>query len=474
MARGSHLSIKFLVSTLVLLTASLCQSQLLAEKFNPTESKSFAQLVLNIGSNGGRGCLHTFREDSPGLTSHRDVVKGQRALPTKSHDLTFVVQQRNMDQLTRILHDVSDPASENYGNHMTKKEVIDLTSNPDSNNEVVAYLRAAGADITLVEHGGSSITARGPISLWERMLNTEFYSYSLPSKMIDGELQSNTNTIQAHEFVRTEKYSVPLHLDKHVAFVMNTVQLPQFRSTKVPVTKIDSVDTVKSSKFSEETVLYQGYVTPQLLNNAYGIDDNTGHPQATQAAYETGGQVFSPQDLATFQKDLKLPIRPASETIGNMTVTSKWCRENGYSICAESNLDMMYMLAMADTPTITYYSSERMSWFLVTVLYSPRPPPLVISISYTSEERYVSRGEAATLEDAVKILGVMGVTVLASAGDDGVSPVPARLDASRCGYVPLYPASCPYIVSVGATQVSDYSRLHSEQAVVSRLILEKV
>ena len=122
---------------------------------------------------------------------------------------------------------------------------------------------------------------------------------------------------------------------------------------------------MKSSKFSEETVLYRGYVTPQLLNNAYGIEDNIGHPQATQAAYETGGQVFSPQDLATFQKDLKLPIRPASETVGNMTVTAKWCRENGYSICAESNLDMMYMLAMADTPTITYYSSERMSWFQI-------------------------------------------------------------------------------------------------------------
>ena len=244
--------------------------------------------------------------------------------------------------------------------------------------------------------------------------------------------------------------------------VINTVQLPQLRSSKVPLTKIVSEDVMKSSRFSEDSVLWQGYVTPQLLNNAYSIEDNVGHPRATQAAYETNNQVFSPQDLTTFQKVLKLPIIAASEYIGNKTVTAAWCKNNGYSLCAEANLDVMYMLAVANTPTINYYSSERMSWFLVTVLYSPKPPPLVISISYSSEERYISRGEADTLEEALKMLGVMGVTVLASAGDDGVSPVGARLDASRCSYTPLYPASCPYIVSVGATQVNIYFRLHTE------------
>lgn len=451
-----HLTIKFLVCTIVLLTESLCYSQQHFENSGSIKSKLSAHGFV-LGLDGGRGSLHSFRENSPGLTLHSDVVKGLRALRTASHDVTFVVKQRNMDELTRILHDVSDPKSKNYGNHMTRNEVVDLTTNPDSHDEIVAYLEAAGAIITLVEHGGSSITARGPISFWERMLDTEFYSYSLPSNMIDGELESNMQTIHAHEFLRTEKYSVPLYLDQHVAFVMNTVQLPQLRSSKVPLTKIAPEDVKKSSRFSVESEIWQSYVTPQLLNDAYFIDDNTGHPRATQAAFETNDQVFSPQDLTTFQKVLKLPIRAVTETIGNKTVTSKWCKANGYTVCAESNIDMMYMLAVADTPTIIYYTTERMSWFLVTVLYSPRPPPLVISMSYSIEERYISQGEAQTLEEAVKMLGVMGVTVLASAGDDGVSPRAARIDANRCSYVPLYPASCPYIVSVGATQVTKHS-----------------
>ena len=35
-----------------------------------------------------------------------------------------------MEQLTKFLHDVSDPTSDNYGQHMTVEAVANLTSNP--------------------------------------------------------------------------------------------------------------------------------------------------------------------------------------------------------------------------------------------------------------------------------------------------------------------------------------------------------
>ena len=37
--------------------------------------------------------------------------------------------------------------------------------------------------------------------------------------------------------------------------------------------------------------------------------------------------------------------------------------------------------------------------------------------------------------------------------DDGASSFMARNDLSRCGYMPLFPASCPYVTAVGGTQV---------------------
>ena len=398
--------------------------------------------------------MHAHRERSPGLLSHDDVVKGQRAHASTSHDVIFVVKKRNMDELTRILHDVSDPTSQNYGNHMTRDEIIKLTSNPESKDEIMAYLKAAGATVTLVSHAGESITASASIGVWERMFNTEFFTYTLPESVVDSTTPSSRNAANLHTFVRTEEYSVPLALDSHVDFVMNTVQLPQLRSSKIPYIKVNPSDLPSgSSRFNLETEVIPNFVTPQVINNIYNIESNTGHPRATQAAYETVEQLFSEGDLTQFQKTFKLPIRAINASYGGHLATPEFCKASGYSICAEGNLDIMYMLSIADTPTIHWYSDLPMAWFLYDIVYAPKTPPLVISMSYGSEERYLSISEYSTFENAAKMLGVMGVTVLASAGDDGVSPQAARRDAAQCKYMPFYPASCPYVISVGATQV---------------------
>lgn len=49
-------------------------------------------------------------------------------------------------------------------------------------------------------------------------------------------------------------------------------------------------------------------------------------------------------------------------------------------------------------------------------------------------------------------LGVQGVTVFVSSGDDGVANFQARGDAADCGYTPSFPATSPYVTAVGATQ----------------------
>lgn len=55
----------------------------------------------------------------------------------------------------------------------------------------------------------------------------------------------------------------------------------------------------------------------------------------------------------------------------------------------------------------------------------------------------------------------VGVTLVAASGDDGASSSRARsvadggLGASYCGYAPQFPASCPYVTAVGATQGVD-------------------
>ena len=46
-------------------------------------------------------------------------------------DMIFAVQQTNIDELTNILYDISDPDSPNYGQHWSNDEVSEFTSNPE-------------------------------------------------------------------------------------------------------------------------------------------------------------------------------------------------------------------------------------------------------------------------------------------------------------------------------------------------------
>ena len=49
-------------------------------------------------------------------------------------------------------------------------------------------------------------------------------------------------------------------------------------------------------------------------------------------------------------------------------------------------------------------------------------------------------------------LGAQGVTIVAATGDDGVAGYKARNDTAQCKYTASFPATCPYVTSVGGTQ----------------------
>lgn len=75
-----------------------------------------------------------------------------------------------------------------------------------------------------------------------------------------------------------------------------------------------------------------------------------------------------------------------------------------------------------------------------------------------SEQSVMASGELSFLDDHFMALGAMGITVVASSGDDGVfnfaGDVVADGSASVCTLpAPSYPAVSPYVTAVGATQI---------------------
>ena len=375
---------------------------------------------------------HVFKESSRDLSIRTNIEKRGRMRHDQTHEVIFAVQQKNMDELTSILYDISDPDSPNYGQHWSKDDVTEFTSNPEGRDAVVLYLNSNGASVVSETRAGEYITARAPVKIWEKMFSTEFFAFRMTH-----------SDASVENFIRAEHYSVPRELDKHLASVFNTIEM----FDQIPK-QTQSIPMAKKGEFSTAGT---GYMTPDSLRSYYNMTGTSGSINSTQMIYGSIGQYFSPANLATFQAWTNSPLIPAANLIGGHVDDQKCVI---HSNCAEANLDMQYIMTMSPySPTTYWYSDNWFSDFLQEVVNTVKPPK-IISFSYGSVETNVVASVYIGFDTEAIKLGIQGTTILASSGDDGVSPFSARADRNKCGYVPTFPASSPYVIAVGGTIVS--------------------
>ena len=376
----------------------------------------------------GSTISHIFKETAAHLSARTDVVKTTRVSRDYLHEVIFVIHQRNMDELTRILEDVSDPKSLNYGKHMTKQEISHLTANPEAHEAVAEYLLANGASVTSKTIVGEYIGASAPIETWEKVFSTEFFLYH----------QYGGNTT-LNKIVRAESYSIPRSLEAHVDSVFNTVQMPPRAFYRAP-----------SPIVREEAM---NYMTPAILRSFYNLGTSQGSAQSSQAVYASIGQFYSPKDLAQFQTTEGLPNNPVAYSIGDHA-SDTICSNQPFN-CAEANLDVQYITSTSPvSPTTFWYTdADYFSTWLIKVAAATNPP-LVLSVSYGSEEVYTTASEMDAFNTIAIKLGALGITILVASGDDGAISTDARQEGQEgCFYSPDFPSSSPYVTSVGATSV---------------------
>jgi subtilase family serine protease len=188
-----------------------------------------------------------------------------------------------------------------------------------------------------------------------------------------------------------------------------------------------------------------GIMNPSKIWSLYSITNQTGTMNSTQGVYATSGQYFSPSDLLTFQQQFGLPSQNISSTV-NGHVSDHACQSSA-SNCAMSNLQVQYMMAVSQhSPTTVWYSGDWVIDWVFDIL-NATSHPRVMTIGYGSTEPHMDLMKVFNTE-AMK-LGLQGVTLVAASGDDGAL---APSDYS-CTYSPVFPASSPYVLAVGATEV---------------------
>lgn len=428
----------------------------------------------------------------------------RRADPATRLPLRIGLAQSNLDNLDAYVLDVSHPESPNYGKHWTPAQVAQaFRPSRDAVDAVREWLMEEGMapEGVKVHTGGGWVQVDVTVEEAERLLSTEYYVY-----------QFGEGGGRGSEHVACkEKYHLPEHVSKHVELVVPTLHFDvHVKRERVAEKRSGSKNMgqpgsgIVNPKFigEIETALTEladcdQQITPDCLRALY---DFVYLPVATDkntiGIVEYTPEAYLDQDMDWFfgnYSPSQVGQRPALVSIDGGYEQTLF---QGFSVNGEADLDLQYAMALVGaTQNVTLYQAgdlyEGASFnnFLDALDGSyctyeggdnpeydsvyPDPyggytgkencgtAPLsnIISTSYGATE--ASYGAAYTQRQCAEYgkLGLMGVTILYSSGDTGVAGDGLCLNAdgteSSDGtrFDPGFPGTCPYVTSVGATQI---------------------
>eukprot|EP01112_Ceratiomyxa_fruticulosa_P012404 TRINITY_DN3431_c0_g1_i5.p1 TRINITY_DN3431_c0_g1~~TRINITY_DN3431_c0_g1_i5.p1 ORF type:complete len:570 (+),score=138.61 TRINITY_DN3431_c0_g1_i5:94-1803(+) len=349
----------------------------------------------------------------------------ERSNPTKQITFRLGLFQQNFDKLDAALLDVSDPRSENYGKWWTREQILDLVAPPKEKvDNLISLLSENGIKVT--ENNRDFLTVRAAVENVEKFFSVEMYKWKHES---------------GRTLVRSKApYTIPKSVENIVEIVVSLSELPVSPRRRA-AQPIDATG--------------EGNVTPYLLKNAYNIPSSyQGNSGSTMCLAEFQGyQSFEASDLTQFIQVTSIPTFNVSTIIGPYS-------PGGGAI--ESALDVQYGGSVALDSTIWYWTVDGWMMEFATDLANRKSFPLVVSMSWAwtesdqcqisgckNSENYVNRCNKEFAKATMR-----GITLLAASGDQG-APGDGNYDCNSTPAIgPLYPASSPYILAVGATMLA--------------------
>jgi tripeptidyl-peptidase-1 len=396
-----------------------------------------------------------------------DFIQGERSIPDTLHELVFSIKQRNINVAKTELYERSTPGNPKYQKWLSSGEIKELIQNDEGADAVLAWLSSNGLAIKWESYRREYMKVVAPISRWEELLDMEFYNWEDLSK-------KDTNSKQDHSFInRAKEYTIPAVLESHLSAIFHTVQVPPvFKphykrhldfdatelSTNLRIRKLDDNESKLSKGLQASKT-----VTISWLNSMYVIESNTGSEQYNQSVFETSSEFYSQDDSTQFQQQYNLPLQQMIEKNGQETSSC-----NAINDCSEGNLDVQYISGIAQgTGTIYWYvpgNDAFVDW--ITAVSDEVNPPMSNSISWGTVEQYQAVSTMQQFDYQAMILGLQGVTITVSSGDDGVSGNSCSCTSASgsrlghwsgatswtgSGYFPSFPATSPHVTAVGAT-----------------------
>merc|ERR1719450_499661 len=359
--------------------------------------------------------------------------KLHRAEPDKVLKLTFALKQRNIDQLENLLLEVSDPDSRKYGQYISVGQITRMISPSQKSIETIkSWLVDNG-----VSEDNCDLTANRdflicevPCYIAERLLHGTIFSYFKHDKL-------------KKLYIRSDAlYHVPSYISEHVDFIGGVHRLPNANSIKTK-----SNDELPNDKSKNTNGIHVG-VYPKILRQRYKLanSDVGSHPNNSQSVAAFLDQYFRNSDLAEFMYLF------VGSDFAHRTSIDKVIGPNHGRARIEATLDTQYIMGLGANITTWFWSTggrheteEPFLQWLVNVGNTSIVPP-VHSISYGEGEIILSKAYMNRVNVEFMKLGLRGVTILSSSGDDGAGCV------NKTKFSPHFPASSPYVTAVGGTR----------------------
>ncbi|KAL1981322.1 hypothetical protein VTN96DRAFT_2763 [Rasamsonia emersonii] len=381
--------------------------------------------------------------------------------------LQIALQQHDVDAFEQAVLDMSTPGHPRYGRHFQSHDEMKrlLLPSDEAVDAVVAWLQRAG--VRDIEQDADWINFRTTVGVANRLLDTQFGWY----------VSDETHVRR----LRTLEYSVPDELAQHIYMIQPTTRFghvrPERKNSHPKPLPGEAHRALKAARLGagfNESLACQEIVTPSCLKNLYHIGNYSANPHSgSKVAFASYLDEYARYaDLALFQGYLA----PWAQGQNFSVVQFNGGRndQNSSADSSEANLDLQYILSLSSPLPVTEYSTGGLGYlvpdineptaadnqnepylnFLQDILKLPQKDlPQVILTSYGEDEQSVPERYARTVCNLFAQLGSRGVTVLFSSGDSGVGTGCVSNDGkNQTQFLPQFPASCPWVTSVGATQ----------------------
>ncbi|KAI1912263.1 vesicle formation at the endoplasmic reticulum [Ophidiomyces ophidiicola] len=362
------------------------------------------------------------------------------------HDKTNVFEQRVLD--------ISTPGHQHYGQHMTRDEVQAFLQPPaHASNAIINWLREGGVSEKAVQVDSDWVHFTVPVKQAEKLLNTRFYYFQ--------------NALNKARVLRTLEYSVPKSISSYILMIQPTTKFGQIRPQFSTI-----FDEVEMASFKADDVDCNKTITPACLRDLYKMGNSRSTPDDRNKIGISGylEQYARHGDFARFLELYAPEFKGTKFDVESIHGGEN--PQNSSLDSIEASLDVDYAIGLSGAKSVYYTTAGRgplipdldqphanMSSnepYLDQLHYLLALPdnklPSVLSTSYGENEQSVPQKYTDATCNLFARLGARGVSVIFSSGDTGVGSACQTNDGKNTTrFLPVFPAACPFVTSVGAT-----------------------